>query len=111
MPGDEARIYDRDTPSGLVIAQVPPSETPAVPSTRVHRLVSDGPAPPTWVMPDLTGLSREAAERWLAGAGFRRGAVRRVRMGARPAGTVVGQLPLAGYPVRSKEVVELSVAR
>jgi beta-lactam-binding protein with PASTA domain len=62
-------------------------------------------------MPDLTGLSREAAERWLAGAGFRRGAVRRVRMGARPAGTVVGQLPLAGYPVRSKEVVELSVAR
>jgi len=32
-------------------------------------------------------------------------------MSGRPADTVVGQLPLAGYPVRSNEIVELTVAR
>jgi beta-lactam-binding protein with PASTA domain len=73
--------------------------------------VSDGAAIPVWVMPDLSGLTRLQAERWISNAGFRQGAVRRVRIGGRPAGTVVGQLPLAGYPVRSSDVVELSVAR
>jgi serine/threonine-protein kinase len=111
MPGDEAKVHQRGAPSGLVIAQVPPARTPAVPNTRVHRLVSDGPPPATWVMPDLTGLPRAEAERWLATAGFRRGAVRRVRTSGRRAGTVVGQLPLAGYPIRTNEVVELSIAR
>jgi serine/threonine-protein kinase len=111
MPGDEARIHHRDASAGLVIAQVPPAQTPAVPSTRVHRLVSAGPELATWVMPDLSGLSRADAERWLATAGFRRGAVRSVTMRGRSSGSVVGQLPLPGYPVRSNEVVELSVAR
>jgi serine/threonine-protein kinase len=111
VPGDEARIYHRDSSTGLVIAQVPPAQTPAVPNTRVHRLVSSGAEPATWVMPDLTGLSRAEAERWLSRAGFRRGAVRRVTMRGRPPESVVGQLPLPGYPVRSREVVELSVAR
>jgi serine/threonine-protein kinase len=111
QPGEEARVHDNTAGAGTIIGQVPPARTPAVPATRVHRLVSDGPRPPVWVMPDLAGLSRRAAERWIASAGFRRGAVRQVSIGGRPAGTVVGQLPLAGYPVRSKEVVELTVAR
>ena len=81
-----------------------------MPSARVHRLVSDGPPDAAWVMPDLTGLSRARAERWISLSGFRRGALRRVRMNDRPAGTVVGQLPLAGYPIRSKGIVELAVA-
>lgn len=111
QPGEEARVYDGSAGAGTVIAQVPPALTPAVPSTRVHRLVSEGPPPGVWVMPDLLFLSRQEAERRIASAGFRRGTVRRVRMSGRPADTVVGQLPLAGYPVRSNEIVELTVAR
>ena len=111
QPGEEARVHDPHAAAGSILGQVPPARTPAVPSTRVHRLVSDGPRPRVWVMPDLAGLSRAAAERWIASAGFRRGAVRQVSIGGRPGGTVVGQLPLAGYPVRSREVVELTVAR
>jgi beta-lactam-binding protein with PASTA domain len=111
MPGDEARVNSRANLPGRVISQVPPAGTPAVPKTRIHRLVSDGAAVPVWVMPDLSGLTRRQAEQWIAERGFRQGAVRQVRIGGRPAGTVVGQLPLAGYPVRSKDVVELSVAR
>jgi beta-lactam-binding protein with PASTA domain len=62
-------------------------------------------------MPDLTGLRRSDAEKWITGSGFRRGAVRRVRMGGWPPGTVVGQLPLPGYPVRKRDVVELTIAQ
>jgi serine/threonine-protein kinase len=111
IPGDEARIHHPDVPAGVVIGQVPPPATPAVPNTRVHRLVSDGYPVVNWVMPDLTGISRSRAERWLTGTGLRRGAVRRVRMSGRPAGSVVGQLPLPGYPVHSNDVVELTVAQ
>ena len=74
-------------------------------------MVSEGPPTATWVMPDLTGLSRTAAERWIRVCGFRRGSVRRVPAVGRASGTVVGQLPLPGYPVRSREIVELSIAR
>jgi serine/threonine-protein kinase len=111
MPGEEARVHSRTDLPGTVISQVPPDGTPAVPKTRIHRLVSDGPPVPVWVMPDLSGLSRKRAQEWIESAGFRQGAVRRIRIGDRPVDTVVGQLPLAGYPVRSNDVVELSVAR
>jgi serine/threonine-protein kinase len=109
VPGEEARVTTRGARAGTVIGQVPPAGSPAVPSSRVHRLVSDGPAVRTWVMPDLIGLARDDAERWVTGAGFRRGSVRRVGMIGWPSNTVVGQLPLPGYPVRERDVIELSV--
>ena len=62
-------------------------------------------------MPDLTGLSRTAAERWVGMCGLRRGTVRKVPAVGSRRGMVVGQLPLAGYPVRARDVVELSIAR
>jgi serine/threonine-protein kinase len=111
VPGDQARVRAAGTRTGAVISQVPPPDTPAVPSTRVHRLVSDGPPEASWVMPDLTGLRRSDAESWITRSGLRRGAVRRVRMGGRPPGAVVGQLPLPGYPVRKRDVVELTIAQ
>jgi beta-lactam-binding protein with PASTA domain len=110
VPGDEARVGSFDVPAGRVLAQVPPANASAVPNSRVHRLVSDGPPAAVWVMPDLTGRPRQEVESWIARAGFRRGAVRRVAAGARVPGTVVSQSPLAGYPVKSKEIVELAVA-
>jgi serine/threonine-protein kinase len=111
VPGDEAHVRARASRSGTVISQVPPPGTPAVPGTRVHRLVSDGSPVAVWVMPDLIGLRRTDVESWIARTGFRRGAVRRVRMAGWPSGTVIGQLPLPGYPVRERDIVELTVAQ
>jgi len=110
MPGYEVRLPSSEVSSGTVMAQVPPVDTPAVPNTRVHRLVSSGPAQQAWVMPDLTGISRRDAERWIADSNFR-AAVRQVRGRRRLSGKVVGQLPLAGYPVHRNDVVEISIAR
>lgn len=108
--GDEARVHSTAAGTGRVIAQVPAPGSPTVPSARVHRLISRGAREAVWVMPDLTGLSRTAAERWIETCGLRVGPVRLVPGRGRPSGTVAGQLPLTGYPVRSREVVELGVA-
>ena len=110
VPGDEARVHSYEMEAGKVLAQVPATGATVVPSSRVHRLVSDGPPPAAWIMPDLSGKTRAEAERWISLCGFRRGVVRRVSAAGRASGTVVAQLPQAGYPIRSKDIVELAVA-
>jgi serine/threonine-protein kinase len=109
--GEETYVYSSRFPPGAIVAQVPPPGAPAVPSTRVHSLVSHGPRPPAWVMPDLTGLDRQHAERWLAANGLRRGAVRSLATVERRSGVVLGQQPLAGHPIRASDIVELTVAQ
>jgi beta-lactam-binding protein with PASTA domain len=111
VPGDEIGVFDPDAELGTVIAQVPSPGSASVPGERVHRLVSLGPPDRTWVMPDLTERERGEVQRWLEKAGFRIGPVRQVANTGRSAGTVVGQLPAAGHPVRSRDVVHLRVAR
>lgn len=109
--GDEVRVWSDAGPPGTILGQIPPPASPAVPSTRVHRLVSQGPRPRAWVMPDLAGRPEPTATRWLESAGFRRGTVRRVTMSGVDSGTIVGQSPPAGYPIRAREIVELTVVR
>ena len=106
--GDEARTWSRGVPAGTILAQVPAPGSPGVPGTRVHRLVSNGPPPTRWVMPDLTGLSRTRAESWIDSSGFRLAPVVYVA-GSDAPGTVVGQLPLPGHPVSSRAVIQLTV--
>jgi serine/threonine-protein kinase len=110
QPGDEARVHSERVPAGRVMVQVPPAESSALPASRVHRLVSEGPREATWVMPDLTGVSRQAAERWIEASGFRRGTVQRVLAHGQASGTVVRHLPRPGYPVRARDIVDLVVA-
>ncbi len=110
-PGDVARIAAPGQSTGRILAQVPPAGSPGVPNTRVHRLVSDGPPAPRWVMPDLTGRSRRSVERWLDRVGLRYGRARQVSMRNRAPGTIIGQFPLAGHPIEARDVVELTVAR
>jgi serine/threonine-protein kinase len=109
--GEEARAFRRLSPPGTVIAQVPAPGTIAGKDTRVHRLVSEGPVPVAWVMPDLTGQPLSRAEAWIEACGFRRGKVRHLPSDGTSAGVVVGQLPLSGHPIAARGVVELAVAQ
>jgi serine/threonine-protein kinase len=109
-PGWDARVHDDGAPAGQVIDQAPSGGTLSVSGDRVHRLVSEGGRTPTWVMPDLTGKTLREAQEWITLCGFRRGAVRRVPADGKPSGMIVGQLPLSGYPIARREVVELTVA-
>jgi serine/threonine-protein kinase len=110
IPGDAARIASRRATPGTVLAQVPSPGSPAPLGTRVHRLVSAGPLPVRWVMPDLVGRRLSDVEDWIRVGGFRRGAVRQIPGGGAP-GIVLGHLPPAGHPLSSKGVIELTVAR
>jgi len=111
LPGEEVEVFDAAAPRGTVIAQVPPPGSPSVPGERVHRLVSLGPSDEIWVMPDLTDRPRAEVQRWLQKAGFRLGPVQEVSYPGSSPGTVLGQIPPAGHPVRSHDVVHLRVAR
>jgi len=110
IPGWDARVHDAAVPTGQVIDQSPSGGTLSVSGDRVHRLISEGPLTPRWVMPDLTGRTLRDAQEWITLCGFRSGAVRRVPADGKRSGTIVGQLPLSGYPVARRDVVELTVA-
>lgn len=109
-PGWEARIHDDLIPVSQVIDEAPAGGTLSVSGERVHRLVSDGPRTPRWVMPDLAGRTLRDAQEWITLCGFRSGPVRRVPAEGQRSGTIVGQLPLSGYPVARRDIVELTVA-
>lgn len=110
VPGDEAHVQSATVQRGIVMAQVPPPHTKAVLNSRIHRLISDGPPTQQWVMPELTGLTRVDALRWIEENGFRAGTLRPVTSSPRARGTVVAQMPLAGYPIRGRDIVELAIA-
>jgi beta-lactam-binding protein with PASTA domain len=62
-------------------------------------------------MPDLTGHTEAEARRFLERAGLRSGPAQRRDMGAGArAGTIVAQRPESGYPVRSGDLITLTVA-
>jgi serine/threonine-protein kinase len=109
-PGWETRAHDDAVPAGRVIDQAPPGGALSVSGDRVHRLVSEGPSTSRWVMPDLAGRTLRDAQEWITLCGFRSGAVRHVPSEGQRSGTIVGQLPLSGYPIARRDIVELTVA-
>ena len=109
-PGWESHIKNNDVPVSQVIDEAPAAGTLSVSGERIHRLVSDGPRAARFVMPDLTGRTLRDVQEWITLCGFRSRAVRRVPVAGKRSGTVVGQLPLSGYPIAPRDVVELTVA-
>ena len=109
--GWDARLHDEDVPEGVVIAQSPSADALTVSGERVQILVSEGPRPVRYVMPDLSGRPLREVQDWITLCGFRTGPVRRLPADGREPGTVVGQLPPAGWPIGRRDVVELTVAR
>ncbi len=108
--GDQVYVYTRRAGENVVIAQDPLPQSAGLREARVAILVSRGTPPRTWVMPDLAGRTPVEVTAFLGRAGLRIGPVRRDSEAARPRGTIVGHHPPAGYPVRSGDVVVLTVA-
>jgi beta-lactam-binding protein with PASTA domain len=90
-------------PRGRVISQDPPRGTEVQPGRTVTIVVSLGP--PVFTMPDVVGMSREAAMDRLAGLGAEVDVV----LVLPPGSTVVYQEPAAGSTVRIGETVTIYV--
>ncbi|MBZ5665955.1 MAG: PASTA domain-containing protein [Acidobacteriia bacterium] len=73
--GSLAHLNLPDAPLDQVISQSPPAKASGVSAPKISLLVSDGPAPPTYVMPNLTGQPLGSAMLALQDAGIKVGKV------------------------------------
>lgn len=104
-PGRSARAYSDQVGKDLIIASDPPGETMVEQETSVDLLVSLGPSPRSFVLPDLTGRDAASAARSLRDAGFsvnlREGGPRQ------KGGLVAGQEPAFGSRVAPRDTIVL----
>src|ERR1019366_1362587 len=73
--GSVAQVNLPDVPLDQVISQSPPANASGVAAPKISLLVSAGPEPPTYVMPNLTGQPLGSAMLALQDAGIRVGKV------------------------------------
>jgi beta-lactam-binding protein with PASTA domain len=73
--GSVAHVNSPDAPLDQVISQSPPVNASGVSAPKISLLISDGPEPTTYVMPDLTGQPLGSATLLLKDAGMKVGKV------------------------------------
>ncbi len=73
--GTVARVSLPEAPLDQVISQSPPANASGVSAPKINLLVGDGPALPTYVMPDFTGQPLGSATLALEDAGLKVGKV------------------------------------
>src|SRR5271169_111273 len=105
--GSIARVNLRDAPLDQVLSQSPPANASVVFAPKISLLVSDGPEPTTYVMPNLTGQPLGSATLALQDAGIKVG-----RVSALPPAASSAPLPgdLQAAPVVPSVVSEVSAA-
>ena len=108
--GDQVYVYSRRVEENMVIAQDPLPESAGLRDAKVAMLVSRGARPRAYVMPALVGRGETEVLAFLARAGLRVAPLKRESGTGAPAGTVAAQDPEPGYPVRTGDVVNLTIA-
>jgi len=108
--GEVSSVYLPGAPPDTIVQQDPASGTSGLTSAHIDFLVSMGPRPPSYVMPELTGLPVGAAEAKLDAAGLKLAKVAPTNIPGTPAGTVVGQTPVRGQRIDDASMVELQVS-
>jgi len=73
--GSVAHVNLLDAPLDQVISQSPPANASGVSAPKINLLISDGPEPPIYVMPNLTGQPLGSATLALQDAGVKVGKV------------------------------------
>jgi beta-lactam-binding protein with PASTA domain len=98
-----------DQPKGNVISQSPPKDTPVDKGSRVTVTVSKGPD--TAGVPDVEGLSQDAATAQLTAAGFRVEARDKSVTSQDQDGKVVHQRPAGGTQLKKDRTVIIYIGR
>ncbi len=109
--GEASSVYLPGGEEDSVLQQDPAPGTTDVTSPHVDLLVSLGPRPPAFVMPELAGLQFTEAESKLNASGLRVSKLTPVAAPQAPAGSVVSQSPARGQRVDSSTKIELQIAQ
>jgi beta-lactam-binding protein with PASTA domain len=108
--GEISQVYDSTTENEDVLQQDPAPGTSDVTSPHVDLLVSLGPHPTAYVMPELVGYSLAEAESKFTGTGLK---VSKLTFAPVPGGlhgTVIGQTPSRGARLDATTTIELQLA-
>lgn len=108
--GRVAWIYSASGRPGTVVDQYPSAGATAGGAEGVDLFVCQQNVSETFVMPDLLYRNAEQVRRFFEAHGFRIGSVKFESYEGAPDGTILRQLPLAGYPLQTQDVISLVVA-
>jgi eukaryotic-like serine/threonine-protein kinase len=108
--GEVSSVYLPGDVADTVTAQDPAPGNTEVTGPHVNLLVSLGPRPAAYVMPELTGLPIAEAQAKLGSAGLRLSKLTPQPNSDSPVGTIVAQTPARGQRVESGSTIELQVA-
>lgn len=108
--GATTRLHHPDVPRGSIIAQDPPGGSSNTEGARVDLLVSLGPAPEAFALPDLTGRPSREVESLLKSRGIRIGSRTVLIDRSVMPSTVLEHSPPAGSRVEAGTEVDLVVS-
>jgi len=108
--GEVSSAHLPDYPEDVVIEQDPAPGQTGVTSPHVDLLVSLGPEPPAYVMPELVGLPAAEAESKLNAAGLKVAKLATATVPDAVHGAVIDQTPGRGQRVDPTTPIELQVA-
>ena len=108
--GEVSSAYLGGAGTDVVLQQDPAPGTSNVTSPHVDMLVSLGPRPAAYVMPELIGQSLNEAESKLTGIGLKSPKLTLTPLPGGLHGTVLGQTPARGARLEASTQVELQIA-
>ena len=109
--GEISSLYLPGWSPDTIVLQDPAPGTTDISSPHVDLLVSMGPRPAAYVMPELVGLFLGDAERKLSSAGLKVGKLTFTPVLGAAHGAVITQSPLRGARVDASSAIELQVAQ
>jgi len=107
--GNVVEEYSATVPAGQVTRQTPEADALVAPGSAVNIWVSSGE--PYVFVPDVVGMTQEAAEAALTQVGLTLGVVTQVFSETVPAGVVISQNPGAGSAMPAGGAVALTVSK
>jgi len=105
------RTYSQSIKKDYVIAHTPDVGTEAQRNEPIDLLISLGPRPAEYVMPDLEGIGLEEAVQIIEQYGLTVGRIHSVYQEDQAANIIIDQEPVSGYYVQADQEVALSVNR
>ncbi len=108
--GREVKTYNADYPSGQVVGQRPRAGATMIKDQPVDMLISLGPVPVRYRMPNYQGLKESTARQQLVVAGLNLDAIELANVPNASPDAVIDQSPLPGEPVGTDTPVILRVA-